>query len=110
LIGFAKDRRISFTSHTVWFTVYLTWLTYLHTQSTAIYLQQLLVQHKYCSSGHWKQGALKLDPHPALHNAIVFQYWFRLVGFAKERKASFTSHNCKDKFNYFQGSTSLLGF
>jgi hypothetical protein len=40
---------------------------------------------------------MNLDPHPALHNAIVFQYWFRLVGFAQARKASFTSHECRQE-------------
>jgi hypothetical protein len=40
---------------------------------------------------------MELDPHPAFHNAIVFQYWFGLISFAKERKASFTRHNCRQR-------------
>jgi hypothetical protein len=29
---------------------------------------------------------LKLDPHPAFHNAIAFEYWFGLISFATGEK------------------------
>jgi hypothetical protein len=47
---------------------------------------------------------MKLDPHSALHNCTAFQYWFGLISFARERKASFASHDCRHqrwRFRFF---------
>jgi hypothetical protein len=82
LIGFDKDRRTSFTSH----TVYSTWLACLHTQSESISVQQLLVQYLHYLSDRFGSSVYEPGSTPAFHNALAFKYWFGLINFAMGEK------------------------
>jgi hypothetical protein len=73
--------------------VYTAWLT-------SIYIVHLV---------NLEAWYMRLDPHPAFQNAIVFQYWFGLISFVRERKASFASHVFFSGLTFFSRQHVVIG-